>query len=49
MVSQFINASGETGDWLIEKGFKFEKGTTTDTTLHYVDASIGTMTPEDLV
>ena len=44
MVSQFINASGETGDWLIEKGFKFEKGTTTDTTLHYVDASIGTMT-----
>ena len=44
IVSLYLNNSGKVGDWLCDKGFKFEKGTTTDTTLHYVDASIGTMT-----
>lgn len=44
VVSLFLNNSGKVGDWLIEKGFKFGPGTTTPTTMHYVDASIGTMT-----
>ncbi|MCI6041663.1 MAG: FAD-binding protein [Clostridiales bacterium] len=47
LVSQFLNISGQVGDWLIENGFHFIPGTTTDTTLAYRDHSIGTMTQKE--
>ena len=47
LVSQFLNISGQVGDWLIDNGFHFTPGTTTDTTIAYRDHSIGTMTQKE--